>query len=88
MPRRSGADITFLLDRLDERRNRYLLPPLPLRFRPLSILLCNVPTALERSRHRRFKERKSFPPFQFAFARGKIQLSPIPRVEKFEFIAN
>ena len=30
MPRRSGADITFLLDRLDERRNRYpCIPPSP-----------------------------------------------------------
>lgn len=58
MPRRSGADITFLLDRLDERRNRYLLPSLPLRFlfsyitypQPLNDLVTAV-----------FKERKSFP---------------------------
>ena len=86
MPRRSGADITFLLDRLDERRNRYpCIPPSP---SVSSRFLFSYVTHLRRissfspRQREKERERESFPPFVFAFTEEKFNYADSPRGER------
>lgn len=82
MPRRSGADITFLLDRLDERRNRY-----PASLPPAHFLLSYVSTSFEGSRHSCRERENHFHRLCLRFEE-KFDYAPSPIltvVEKFQF---